>query len=130
MAEVRNGVKNWILKVREQKKIENNGKVKVSMNTLLTGRKHDDGTYDSGMFINVVIVRPNADGSNPDNLTKWDKPDDYTGKYISVDGNFAHSDWEKDGKKGKNFTIWASEVREYTFDDNNGGGNNSGGGKY
>lgn len=113
-------VKNWVLKVKEQKRLESGN---VSMNTMLTGRKRDDGSYDSAMWIVVIINR----SDDPKKATKWATPADYTGKYIEVDGNFSHSDWAKEGKGGKNFTIFANEVREHIFEDK-GKGNGGGGG--
>ena len=111
-------VVNWLLKVKDQKKVEETGNVR--MNCLMNGQKKQDGSYCDGMWITVIIARTG------DKATKWDKPADYTGKYIEVSGNFTHGDWEKDGKKGKNFTIFASEVKEHIFEErnNNGGGGN------
>lgn len=115
MAERTTLVKNWVLKVKSQKKNEQTGN--VSMNTFLSGQKNDDGSYCDGMWITVHIKRS---GERP---TVWEVPADYTGKYVEVDGKFAHSDWERDGKKGKNFMIFADEVREHIFEQNNENGN-------
>lgn len=116
-------VKNWVLKVKEQKKLESGN---VSMNAMFSGRKKDDGSYDSAMWITVLINR----SKDSQKATIWASPADYTGKYIEVDGNFSHSDWTKENKSGKNFTIFAKEVREHIFEDKGKGNGNGGGEKY
>ena len=63
-------VVNWLLKVKDQKKVEETGNVR--MNCLMNGQKKQDGSYCDGMWITVIIAR------SGDRTTKWDKPADYT----------------------------------------------------
>ena len=93
-----NRVANWKLHVFEQKKTDN----AVVMNCSLAGRKKQDGTFDKSMNVRVVI---NAD-------TVWPRVD-FSGKNIIVNGGFQHKWWEKDGKSGVEFTVFATEVREF-----------------
>ncbi len=102
-------VKNWLLKVKEQKKLDSGN---VSMNCILNGTKDKDGNYPTCMWIRVILTEE----------TEWKERCDETGNYIEVDGKFSHSDWKKDGKSGKNFTIFASSVRKHVFEEKNSGG--------
>jgi len=97
-------VENWVLKVRDQKKLDSGN---IRMNCQMNGSKHDDGTYDTAMFITVILT----------DKTEWAERCDETGNYIDVSGNFTHGDWKKDDKTGKNFTIFASKVSKHKFDD-------------
>lgn len=112
-------VVSWILKVQEQSKT---AKGNVNIKAFVPGRKRPEGGYDNGLFLTVMVL---------DGKCEW-IPGDYEGKYIEVDGQFSHTDWEANGKHGKNFTIWASAVREYTFDkeENTGKGKSKGKSKY
>lgn len=74
-----NVVKNWVLKVMQQRITEGKG---CMLNCALNGRKNPDGTYPKSMYINVWI-----DGKCEC------EPDDYTGKYIEVDGRFTTGDY-------------------------------------
>ena len=98
------------LKVWEQKanKNEDGSTKSVTMQCSLNGRKKEDGTYGKSMYINVFL---NGD-------CQW-TPDDYSGKYIDVDGNFSISDYKsKDGKEGINYTIFANSVKEHIWENN------------
>ena len=101
-------VENWCLKVFEQSKTDKG----VKMRTALSGRKKADGSYGKSMNITVFL---NAD-------TKWN-PADYSGKSVDVSGNFVHDEWEKDGKSGLNFTIFADTVQEHVWEKKQAGGN-------
>lgn len=101
-----NVVKNWGLKVMQQKITEGKG---CMLNCALNGRKNPDGTYPKSMYINVWI-----DGKCEC------EPDDYTGKYIEVDGRFTTGDYisKKTGETVLTFTIFATEVRTHIWTNN------------
>lgn len=89
---------NWTLKVKEQDKKESGN---IVLKCMMSGRKKEDGTYEQALWMRVVII------NTGDNKTEWE-PQDLTDKYITVGGNFTHSDWESNGKIGKDFTIFAT----------------------
>ena len=101
-----NIVKNWILKVMQQKITEGKG---CMLNCALNGKKNPDGTYPKSMYINVWI-----DGKCEC------EPDDYTGKYIEADGRFTTGEYKsnKTGEKVITFTIFATEVRTHIWSNN------------
>ena len=103
-----NLVKNWRLKVFEQKKTEK----AVIMNAAKSGKKKDDGTYEKSMGISIIL----------NNATEWPHAD-LTGKNILVDGQFSHNEWEKNGRGGLDFIIFATKIQEYVYEDNNKGEN-------
>ena len=91
-----------ILKVKKQRKTD---KGTVIMDAMLSCKKKD-GSYYAPMWISLYLTEK----------TEWVKAD-YTGSYIKASGSFTHSDWEKGGKSGKNFTIFADKVEKYEFND-------------
>ena len=92
----------WSMKIKRQEKT---AKGNILIKALLSGKKKEDGSYDSPMWVDVVII------SSGDKKTEWE-PADLTDKWMTVEGNFTHSDWEAKGKSGKNFTIFASKIYE------------------
>ncbi len=46
--------------------------------------------------------------------TDWVRAD-YLDQYVKVSGDFTHSDWEKGGKSGKNFTVFVDKLEKYEF---------------
>ncbi len=97
-----NKVTNWRLYVFEQKKTEN----AVIMNTSMSGRKKEDGTYDKGMNVKVVVC----------STTNWPRVD-FTGKVILVNGSFQHKWWEQNGRSGIDISVFADDVKEYVKDE-------------
>lgn len=89
-----------ILKVKKQRKTD---KGTVIMDAMLSSKKKD-GSYYNPMWISLYLTEK----------TDWVKAD-YTDNYIKASGTFTHSDWEKGGKSGKNFTIFADKVEKYEF---------------
>lgn len=89
-----------ILKVKKQRKTE---KGTVIMDCMLSSKKKD-GSYYNPMWISLYLG----------DKTTWTKAD-YTDQYVKVSGNFTHSDWEKGGKSGKNFTVFVDTLEKYEF---------------
>lgn len=89
-----------ILKVKKQRKTD---KGTVIMDAMLSSKKKD-GSYYAPMWISLYLTEK----------TEWVRAD-YTDCYVKVSGAFTHSDWEKGGKSGKNFTIFADKVEKYEF---------------
>ncbi len=96
---------NWVLKVKDQRFSKAGDSVILDCVSL--GRKKEDGTYESGMFISVVAGKD----------TDWN-PSTKTDKYIEATGSFSHREWtsEKTGKSGLGFTIFASEIKDHEFE--------------
>lgn len=89
-----------ILKVKKQRKTE---KGTVIMDCMLSSKKKD-GSYYNPMWISLYLG----------DKTSWTKAD-YTDQYVKVSGDFTHSDWEKGGKSGKNFTVFVDTLEKYEF---------------
>lgn len=89
-----------ILKVKKQRKTE---KGTVIMDCMLSSKKKD-GSYYNPMWISLYLG----------DKTNWTKAD-YTDQYVKVSGDFTHSDWEKGGKSGKNFTVFVDTLEKYEF---------------
>lgn len=89
-----------ILKVKKQRKTE---KGTVIMYCMLISKKKD-GSYYNPMWISLYLG----------DKTTWTKAD-YTDQYVKVSGDFTHSDWEKGGKSGKNFTVFVEKLEKYEF---------------
>lgn len=89
-----------ILKVKKQKKTE---KGTVIMDAMLSSKKKDGSYYDP-MWISLYVGEK----------TEWVKAD-YRDQYVKVSGDFTHSDWEKGGKSGKNFTVFVEKLEKYEF---------------
>lgn len=103
-----NIAKNWVLKVRDQKKSKDGNS--VILDCFSSGRKRQDGSYESGMFVSVVATED----------TEW-KPASKVGSYIDVTGQFAHREYlsEKTGKTSLGFTIFATEINDHEFEAKN-----------
>ena len=97
----------WTIKVKRQEKT---AKGNVLIKALLSGKKREDGNYDAPIWLDVIVM------TSGDKATEWE-PQDLTDKWIVVEGNFTHSDWEAKGKAGKNYTIFASSIVEINNDD-------------
>lgn len=98
-------VVDWTLKIFEQTKKENC----VQMNTALSGKKRQDGTYGKSMPIRVVVTDD----------TDWAHAD-LSGKLVDVTGNFTIDDYTN--KKGENvmsYTIFADSIKEHVFEEKN-----------
>lgn len=93
-------VTDAILKVKRQKKTD---KGTVIMDAMLSSKKKD-GSYYSPMWISLYLGEK----------SEWVRAD-YRDEYVMVSGNFAHSDWEKNGKSGKNFTVFVDKLEKYEF---------------
>ena len=102
-------VTDAVLKVKKQKKTD---KGTVIMDAMLSSKKKD-GSYYSPMWFSLYLGEK----------TEWVKAD-YREGYVKVSGSFTHSDWEKGGKSGKNFTIFVDKLEKYEFSKD--GGNGSG----
>lgn len=98
-----NKVNNFLLRVMEQKKTEK----AVIMNCTKSGKKLEDGSWDKSLNVRVIL-NGNTDWEHK-NLT-YDKDKK---NCILVDGTFSHESWEKDGKSGFNFVIFADKVQTY-----------------
>lgn len=90
-----------ILKVKRQKK---NDRGMVIMDAMLSSKKKGGGYYNP-MWLSLYLG----------DKTKWVKAD-YREQYVKVSGAFTHSDWEKNGKSGKNFTIFVDKLEKYEFE--------------
>ena len=90
-----------ILKVKKQRKAE---KGTVIMDAMLSSKKKDGGYYVP-MWLSLYLGEK----------TDWVKAD-YREQYVKVSGNFTHSDWEKNGKSGKNFTVFVDKLEKYEFE--------------
>lgn len=90
-----------ILKVKRQKK---NEKGMVIMDAMLSSKKKDGGYYNP-MWLSLYLG----------DKTEWVKAD-YREQYVKVSGTFTHSDWEKNGKSGKNFTVFVDKLEKYEFE--------------
>jgi len=99
-----NRCEGWMLKVFEQKKLDNS----VLMRCALSGRKKDDGTYGKSMSISVILT---AD-------TDWVHAD-LTGKVVDVNGNFSISDYTnpKNNETYINYNIFADKVVEHVWEE-------------
>ena len=89
-----------ILKVKKQRKTE---KGTVIMDCIFLSKKKD-GSYYNPMWISLYLG----------DKTTWTRAD-YTDQYVKVAGDFTHSDWEKGGKSGKNFTVFVETLEKYEF---------------
>lgn len=99
-------VENWNLRVFQQKETDKG----LTLNCSKSGKKKDDGTYEKGLSIKVFCSYDSCD---------YDASlgDDASGSYISVDGNFATSEYtNKDGEVSVICTIFASAVRKVVYD--------------
>lgn len=89
-----------ILKVKKQRKTD---KGTVIMDAMLSSKKKD-GSYYNPMWISLYLT----------DKASWTRAD-YSDQYVKVSGTFTHSDWEKGGKSGKNFTIFVDKLEKYEF---------------
>lgn len=89
-----------ILKVKRQKKTD---KGMVIMDAMLSSKKKDGGYY-APMWLSLYLGKD----------SEWVRAD-YRDQYVKVSGNFTHSDWEKGGKSGKNFTIFVDKLEKYEY---------------
>lgn len=89
-----------ILKVKKQRKTD---KGTVIMDAMLSSKKKD-GTYYNPMWISLYLT----------DKADWTRAD-YSDQYVKVSGDFTHSDWEKGGKSGKNFTVFVDKLERYEF---------------
>ena len=99
-----------ILKVKKQKKTE---KGTVIMDAMLSSKKKD-GSYYNPMWLSLYLGEK----------SEWIKAD-YRDQYVKVSGDFTHSDWEKGGKSGKNFTVFVEKLEKYEFSKDNSGSGES-----
>ncbi len=83
------------LRVFEQKKNANS----VTMRCGLSGKKKDDGTYPKSFPVEVILT----------DKTEW-VHEDLTKNLVDVTGSVMAEPWEKDGKSGFNFKIFADSV--------------------
>lgn len=89
-----------IVKVKKQRKTE---KGTVIMDAMLSSKKKDGSYYDP-MWLSLYVGEK----------TDWVRAD-YRDQYVKVSGTFTHSDWEKGGKSGKNFTVFVEKLEKYEF---------------
>lgn len=90
-----------IVKVKKQKLKKETGT--VIMDAMLSSKKKDGSYYDP-MWLSLYIG----------DKTDWVRAD-YRDQYVKVSGDFTHSDWEKGGKSGKNFTVFVEKLEKYEF---------------
>ena len=96
-----------ILKVKKQRKTD---KGTVIMDAMLSSKKKDGGYY-APMWLSLYLGEK----------TEWVRAD-YRDQYVMVSGSFTHSDWEKGGKSGKNFTVFVDKLEKYEFSKDSGSG--------
>ncbi len=101
-----NRVENLVLKVWEQKKMDNG----IVMRCSKSGKKKEDGTYEKSLPVNVMI-------DFGDSECEWSHSD-LTSKLVLASGTLSHSFWESNGKSGVNLTVWADKVELYEPNNN------------
>lgn len=91
-----NAIENWKVKVNKQVKRQKNDKDIVVLQGNMIGKENPDGTFVKGLPLTIVV----------NENTNW-LPCDYTDFTILVSGKAV---------AGQNFFVYASNIKEYTFD--------------
>lgn len=91
----------WVVKVKEQKRCKGG---KVLMRAILTSKDREGNYYDP-MWLSIFVGEK----------TTWKKAD-YIDEYVSISGDFFHSDSEWKGKKYKDYSIWAESIEKFEFE--------------